>query len=208
MPWRIADPMSMRLELLCAARHAHPTWGARKRRAALEVTHPTLAWPAASTPVPNKAFLCVLRVLCGSSSAVPWFKLCRSVVQALPLGSITLWCDPAGPCHSQNRPQERPPASVFLRARRLNVGAGKIRRRRCWLTVGLPAPLAVRAPAEPATQPLAEPELEGRKVDSFIAGGITTAGCPHAHISFSTFSASRDRFVMHTVQALTPQAVE
>lgn len=36
-------------ELLCAARRAHPTWGARKLRAALAATHPTLGWPAAST---------------------------------------------------------------------------------------------------------------------------------------------------------------
>lgn len=36
-------------ELLCAARRAHPTWGARKLRVVLAAAHPTLAWPAAST---------------------------------------------------------------------------------------------------------------------------------------------------------------
>lgn len=36
-------------ELLCAARRLHPTWGARKLRAALAAAHPALAWPAAST---------------------------------------------------------------------------------------------------------------------------------------------------------------
>ena len=36
-------------ELLCAARRAHPTWGARKLRASLAATHPELPWPAAST---------------------------------------------------------------------------------------------------------------------------------------------------------------
>lgn len=36
-------------ELLCAARRAHPTWGARKLRAVVVATHPALAWPAAST---------------------------------------------------------------------------------------------------------------------------------------------------------------
>lgn len=36
-------------ELLCAARRTHPTWGARKLRAALGIEHPELAWPAAST---------------------------------------------------------------------------------------------------------------------------------------------------------------
>lgn len=35
--------------LLCAARRAHPTWGARKLRAWLRVEHPTLHWPAPST---------------------------------------------------------------------------------------------------------------------------------------------------------------
>lgn len=35
--------------LLCAARRAHPTWGARKLRASLSVQHPTLHWPAPST---------------------------------------------------------------------------------------------------------------------------------------------------------------
>ncbi len=40
---------SVQRELLCAARRAHPTWGARKLRAALAATHPTLGWPAAST---------------------------------------------------------------------------------------------------------------------------------------------------------------
>jgi transposase InsO family protein len=40
---------SVQRELLCAARRAHPTWGARKLRAALAATHPTLVWPAAST---------------------------------------------------------------------------------------------------------------------------------------------------------------
>jgi transposase InsO family protein len=36
-------------ELLCAARRAHPTWGARKLRAVLATAHPALGWPAAST---------------------------------------------------------------------------------------------------------------------------------------------------------------
>lgn len=40
---------SVQRELLCAARRAHPTWGARKLRAALAAAHPALAWPAAST---------------------------------------------------------------------------------------------------------------------------------------------------------------
>lgn len=36
-------------ELLCSARRAHPTWGARKLRAVLAAAHPELPWPAAST---------------------------------------------------------------------------------------------------------------------------------------------------------------
>lgn len=36
-------------ELLCAARRAHPTWGARKLRARLCAQHPELVWPAPST---------------------------------------------------------------------------------------------------------------------------------------------------------------
>jgi transposase InsO family protein len=36
-------------ELLCAARRAHPTWGARKLRAVLAAAQPALAWPAPST---------------------------------------------------------------------------------------------------------------------------------------------------------------
>jgi putative transposase len=35
--------------LLCAARRAHPTWGARKLRVRLVAAHPTEPWPAAST---------------------------------------------------------------------------------------------------------------------------------------------------------------
>lgn len=35
--------------LICALREAHPTWGARKLRDVLGTTHPTIAWPVAST---------------------------------------------------------------------------------------------------------------------------------------------------------------